>query len=173
MRHASIRPARLRDVDAIARVHVDSWRSTYRGLVPESYLASLDVADRARMWADILARRDSIVLVAEDRHDGIVGFASGGASRWAGMPFDAELYAIYLLDAAQRQGVGERLFDALVERLVGAGFRSMVLWVLAKNAPACRFYERMGGVPAGTREEELGGTFLAERAYGWTGLRER
>lgn len=170
-RRESIRPARLRDVDAIARVHVESWRSTYRGLVPESYLASLRAEDRARMWADVLARRESIVLVAEDEDGALLGFASGGASRWAGMPYDAEVYSIYLLQSAQRAGVGERLFRTLVEKLLGAGFTSLMLWVLARNEPARRFYERLGGSPVATRDEELGGTYLTEQAYAWPDLR--
>ena len=33
-----IRPDDVSDAVAIARVHVDSWRTTYAGIVPDDYL---------------------------------------------------------------------------------------------------------------------------------------
>ena len=36
-----IRPATLEDAPAIARVHVDTWRTTYAGIVPDEHLAKL------------------------------------------------------------------------------------------------------------------------------------
>jgi hypothetical protein len=35
----TIRRAVREDARAIARVHVDSWRTTYRGIVPEEHIA--------------------------------------------------------------------------------------------------------------------------------------
>jgi hypothetical protein len=42
-----VRRAVSGDAASIARVHVESWRSTYAGIVPEAYLRSLDVDLRA------------------------------------------------------------------------------------------------------------------------------
>ncbi|MHB1536011.1 MAG: hypothetical protein ACYC1D_15655 [Acidimicrobiales bacterium] len=36
------------DEDAVAAVHVWSWQTAYRGLVPSEYLDSLNPAERAR-----------------------------------------------------------------------------------------------------------------------------
>jgi hypothetical protein len=38
----SIRAATPDDAVAIAHVHVESWRTTYEGIVPGEYLAGLD-----------------------------------------------------------------------------------------------------------------------------------
>ena len=50
-----IREASPRDAAAIARVHVDSWRTTYAGIVPADYLANLSYTRREQFWCDILS----------------------------------------------------------------------------------------------------------------------
>ena len=52
-----VRAATPDDVDAIARVHVETWRSAYRGLVPDEYLAGLSPARRADQWRAFLGDR--------------------------------------------------------------------------------------------------------------------
>ena len=47
---------------------------------------------------------------------------------------------------------------------------SMVVWSLARNERACRFYERLGGRPIDGRETPVGAQRLAEVAYGWDDL---
>ncbi len=42
-----IRPARVEDAAEMAGVHVQSWRSAYRGLVPQDFVDGLDIARRA------------------------------------------------------------------------------------------------------------------------------
>jgi L-amino acid N-acyltransferase YncA len=79
-----IREARLDDALAIARVHVDTWLSTYRGIVPEDYLARLDYSPRERSWGQMLstaAEDNHFIYVIEDRAGQIVGFADGGQER--------------------------------------------------------------------------------------------
>ena len=63
----TVREATPADAPGIARVHVDAWRTTYRGLVPDSYLAGLSYADRQTMWERILTTPDrkSFIYVAE------------------------------------------------------------------------------------------------------------
>lgn len=36
-----IRKTKLEDASGIAKVQVDSWRKTYKGIVPESFLNSM------------------------------------------------------------------------------------------------------------------------------------
>ena len=60
----------------------------------------------------------------------VVGFADGGPERGGDPVYCGELYAISILDTYQRQGIGRCLTQAVAERLLRAGFRSMLLWVL-------------------------------------------
>lgn len=69
----SIRAAVQQDAESIAHVHVQSWITTYAGIVPAKYLASLNEAERIPLWQDWLSR-DIRVYVAE-KDGGVVGFA--------------------------------------------------------------------------------------------------
>ncbi|HEY2472612.1 MAG TPA: GNAT family N-acetyltransferase [Terracidiphilus sp.] len=164
----SIRPANDSDAGAIAHVHVESWRTTYTGIVPDAYLAGLDEILRAKLWHEWLAGR-ALVLVAE-RGGQMVGFAHGGANREVLEECDAELYSIYLLREAQRHGAGTALLRAIASALRERGFRSMAVWVLERN-PARGFYEQMGAHLAASKVIEIGGAKLLEVGYVWPELR--
>jgi GNAT superfamily N-acetyltransferase len=163
----SIRAATEHDAAAIAHVHVQSWRTTYAGIVPDEYLATLNEGERVLQWREWLTK-DIPVYVAE--LDGeIAGFISGGAIREPIQKYDAELYAIYLLEQAQRQGIGTALLKKLAELLSSKGFSGMIVWVLEKN-PARDFYESTGAQRISAKEIEIGGVRLAEVSYGWADL---
>lgn len=163
----SIRTGISTDAPDIARIHVESWSTTYAGIMPKEAIAAQSYDQRHSFWSRILSeRRETMVLVA-DRDGEVVGFSSAGASRTEHSRFSAEIYAIYLLPKDQGQGHGKKLFNATKDALAGAGHRGMVLWVLARN-PACGCYVRMGGVPVAEKVEEFAGENLTEVAYGWT-----
>jgi GNAT superfamily N-acetyltransferase len=111
-----IREASPTDAAAIARVHVDSWRTTYAGIVPADYLANLSYARREQFWCDLFSTPTpaGCVYVAAQETGEIVGFASGGPERSGNVVYRGELYAIYLLAPYQRQGLGRRLTMAVV-----------------------------------------------------------
>ncbi len=164
-----VRPAGLGDAAAIARVHVSTWRTTYRGMLPDDFLASLTEAHYADRWKRGIGDRTSRVYVAEDA-DGVVGFASGGRERTGEDGFGGELYALYVDDHAQRRGHGRELVRAVVGGLRDMGLRDMIIWVLRDNAGARAFYERLGGVYVRTQPITIGPTILFEVSYGWRSL---
>ena len=156
----------MSDAPGIARVHVASWRSTYVGIVPDEYLASLDCTERERVWGRLITDDSQFTSVAEHRIDGIVGFVSGGPTRMDDMTCTGELYAIYLLEQHQRQGIGRRLVTELSTWLLSQDISSMYTWVLAKN-PSRRFYESLGGIEFRRQSITIGGRDVVEVAYGW------
>ena len=167
-----IRPARSADAGGIAAVHVDTWRSTYPGLVPSSVLVRLSRRAQAREWSAQLSRRQFAewVVVAELDNGRIIGFGSCGEARATGLPQAGEIFTLYVSPEHQDCGVGRaimlRLFDLLNDR----GLTSVLVWVLAQN-PSRFFYEAMGGRRVAEREERLWNTMLAQTAYGWDDLR--
>lgn len=169
----TIRQATLQDAPAIARVHVESWQSTYRGLIPDSYLDKLSTTARERMWTRILSATDdsSIVLVAVDESGEIVGFINGGPERDNDPIYTAELYAIYLLDSCHGHGTGRALTQALTAHLVQLGYTTMLVWVLADN-PTAGFYQHLGAHYLRSKRDEIGGADLEEAAYGWSDIRD-
>jgi GNAT superfamily N-acetyltransferase len=79
------------------------------------------------------------------------------------------LFAIYLVDQAQRRGLGTALLRKLAESLRDKGFKGMTVWVLERN-PAKHFYERSGAALVTTKEIEIGGAVLQEVAFVWPDL---
>jgi GNAT superfamily N-acetyltransferase len=175
---AEIRPAEVADAYDIARVHVESWRETYRGMVPDEMLAALSVQKRTDAWGQIMAgpsKDGGITCVFLAVIDGvIVGFGSCGAQRTDTLRdrgYDGEVGAIYILQSVQGRGLGKRLMNSMVKNLRGRGFHGAALWVLRENARARRFYESGGGVKIGDRcEDRGGGVTFYEVAYGWPNL---
>jgi ribosomal protein S18 acetylase RimI-like enzyme len=164
-----VRRAHIDDAAAIARVHVDSWRTTYRDLLPAEFLASLTEAGYTERWQRVIGDGSSRVYVVEEDGE-VVGFASCGRERAGEAGFAGELYAIYVLEGAQRRGHGRELVRAAVEGLREMGLKDLIIWVLRDNAPARRFYERLGGTYVRTQPITIGPTTLEEISYGWRSL---
>ena len=157
------------DAGPIARVHVDTWRTTYAGIVPEEHLASLSYQERESRWDRILTTDQpaSSYFVAENDVGEVVGFASGGPERESNQASRGEIYAIYVLELYQGKGIGRRLVEAVAQRLQAEGFSSVLAWVLKDNRPARRFYESLGGEQVGRKKTAIGGTDHIELSYGW------
>jgi GNAT superfamily N-acetyltransferase len=165
-----VRRASISDAPAIARVHADTWRTTYKGLMTDEFLPNLSYDRRQRMWEESLndPKRTTTVLVADDEEGRVIGFAACGAARDE-KEYDGELFAIYVTQDWQGRGVGRELLRSAAQDLKARGFGSMLVWVLADN-PFRRFYESLGGERVRTRNAEIGGQGLRELGYGWRSL---
>jgi len=163
-----VRPGTIRDAPGIAAVHVQTWRTSYKGIVPDSFLDGLSIARRADQWREALSQvgPPSFVWVAEATNS-IVGFSWVGPARDEDAEVQtAELYAVYVLSTSQRSGIGSTLVRRSVESLIQERFRQATLWVLARNVAAQKFYERLGWEPEGaTKTEVWQGTKFDEIRY--------
>jgi ribosomal protein S18 acetylase RimI-like enzyme len=146
-------PAGPADAEALAAAHVASWRQTYRGLLPDAYLARMSEAAHARRFAHQLLHPgpDEVTLAVADRW-GLVGYAQGGPSR-RGAPGEAEVATLYLVRAAQNRGLGGKLLGDTARALAVRGATSLVISVLRDNFAARGFYEHLGGAPEPARQE--------------------
>jgi ribosomal protein S18 acetylase RimI-like enzyme len=161
-----IREARIDDAEGIAKVHIDSWRTTYKGIVADDILDKLNVENRIERWKSILGNpsQDYRIIVAVDQQKQIIGFLDGGINREKAYDYDAEMFAFYLLEHVQKQGIGREMVKVLAVELQKMGLKSILVWVLKDN-PARRFYEKLGGDYVDAKYLE--GLRLDEVAYGW------
>jgi ribosomal protein S18 acetylase RimI-like enzyme len=166
-----VRPAELDDAAEIARVHVATWRSAYRGLLPDDFLASLSEAHYAERWKRVIGDGMSRVFVVDEAGT-VAGFASGGRERAGEVGYAGELYALYVLEEAQRRGHGRELVRAVAGALRDLRLPDMIVWVLRDNSPARAFYERLGGTYVRAQPITIGAATLEEVSYGWRGLDE-
>jgi ribosomal protein S18 acetylase RimI-like enzyme len=168
----AIRPASLSEAAIIAQVHDVCWRAAYTAILPDSVVRSSTLIAREALWTDLLARPagERCAFVAEV--DGaIVGCAWGGPEESGDPHYRAELLGLYLLPEHQRRGLGRRLVAAVAEQFARQGESSLLLWALAENSPARRFYEALGGQLLYRRDTVLSGLPVPEVAYGWPDLR--
>ena len=156
-----VRAARAADVPAIARIHVDAWRAAYRGHMPDAYLDSLDVEQRARMWSGALSRPAPARLVVTEP---LTAFCFYGPSR---EDDQAEIYALYVHPDHWRRGGGRVLCARAEQDARERECASIALWALQANEDARRFYERVGYAPDGAERDNtrLTGFALHEMRY--------
>lgn len=142
-----VRPAVPEDAAGIARVHTETWRVAYDGLIPADYLDQLDEEARTQQWTQILETRAGLPVQVAESSGTVIGFISIGAAR--DVPEDpkvSEVYALYLAPEHWGQGVGRRLHDRGVDLLRSADFERSHAWVLDGNNRAIAFYLRQGWV---------------------------
>jgi L-amino acid N-acyltransferase YncA len=164
----NIRKAVLLDVNGIAKVHVDCWKSTYANIVPNEYISKLTYEKREKLWEQVI--QNGNVFVAEDENGQIVGFADGGKERTGDYKeYPGEMYSIYILKSFQNRGIGKRLMKAVVNELLKQDIYSMLVWVLKDNNSR-NFYEQMGGKVVASKTVDFSGKKLIELAFGWVDI---
>jgi len=149
-----VRRARPGDEHAVAEVHVHSWQVAYRGLLPTTFLDRLDPAERAQRYSFAADSPDAPLTAVATEGERIFGFVTVGPGRDPDSDGTGELYAIYVDPSWWGRGVGRSLIGEARRLLVGRGHSEALLWVLAGNARAERFYRADGWHPDGSRRQE-------------------
>jgi GNAT superfamily N-acetyltransferase len=170
----TVRMAHEGDGPGIANVHLNSWRETYSGLLPEDYLATMPLTFKNRMksWNQLIDKQPQGrgIWVAENDRHGIVGFSTVELARDEKFKDLGELGAIYLLKHYQGAGVGFSLLRAAFSFLRTAGFTKAYCWVLKDN-PTISFYEKSGGkIADDVKVDKIGQVELVELACIWEDL---
>ncbi|WFE24966.1 GNAT family N-acetyltransferase [Solwaraspora sp. WMMD791] len=155
-----LRPARLDDVSAVGHLHHLSRRSAYRGIVADAALDAVPGPALAAWWTERLTyERDTHRLTVAERDSELAGFTYVGPHS-DGDPDTGELYAIHVAPPHQGTGIGAALLRDALDTMRGHRYDRAVLWVLAENRPARRFYEHSGWRPDGQRRDSWIGPVL-------------
>ena len=167
-----VRRATVDDAEAIERIRVETWRATYRGLLPDGLIDQLQ-PNVERRRERLRSRSPSELNFVAEETGGVVGYAFAGPERARDPEYAGEVYAIYVLPSAQGKGHGRALIRECARALASRGLTSMLIWVLRENRIGRGFYERIGGSPV--REKQLeefpGAEEHVEVAYGWKDTR--
>lgn len=165
-----IRKANVEDSEALARIQVDSYRTAYAEIFPQSYLDHFTYQEQEQDWRGLLTSgRQSELFVAETAADGIAGYVLGRAGPSEVPPYDGEIVALHVRQGDQGRGIGRQLIATIAKQLSRKGCTSLMVWVLESN-PARGMYEGLGGEKIGEKawdgNEEFGSE-VKEVAYGW------
>lgn len=166
-----IRKAKSDDAQGIAKVHVDSWRTTYKGIIPNDFLNNLSYEQRTELWKRNIAREDNYVVIAENNEGQIIGFADAWKRGNNVAENSGDLTSIYLLEKCQGRGVGKKLFKELFEYFKRKGYDKVFVEVLEENKTRF-FYEYYGANLVKTVQLKIGGKILNELIYEWNNVDE-
>lgn len=163
---SGVRLARPVDAQAIAAVEVETWRTTYAGILPDEVLVGLSVDGRTRHWRTELERAPKGIWVWRDNSGAISGFGQCGRQRDLSLPFQGEISMLYVQTDAQNNGIGRQLLLALLATLLASDCRTILTWVLRSN-PSRYFYDHMGARALLERQIPVAGHLIDAVGYGW------
>lgn len=166
-----IRKASLIDAEGIAKVHVDSWRTTYENIIPKDYLDNLSYNQRADLWKNNIRNKENFVIVAENDEGQIIGFADAWKRENNNEKNSIDLTSIYLFETDQGKGIGKMLLKELFEYFKKEGYRKVYVEVLEENKTRL-FYEYYGAKLVDTIQINIGGVELKESMYRWDSVDE-
>jgi len=146
---------------AISHVYEESWKSAYKGMIPQAYLDGIPEGRWARAIDD--PTWHTLIMLDDGR---IVGTSSYCTTRFEDMHGYGEIISIYLLPDYVGKGYGRQLLQAAVDGLRQLGYTDIFLWVLEDNARARHFYECFGFEASGVYlDGVIGGKKLREMQY--------
>ncbi|WP_017754026.1 GNAT family N-acetyltransferase [Calidifontibacillus oryziterrae] len=138
-----IKKATTKDSESISKIHALSWKTAYKGIVPQQYLDEL----KDDFWVNAFDNwiSNNIVtaqLIYEDELP--VGCIAFGKARDEKFSEWGEIISIYVHPDFCRRGYGQQLLHTALRDMKTKGFRNCYLWVLKENDNAINFYKKNG-----------------------------
>ena len=165
MNKFEIRKALIEDAYERAVCHVSSWRSAYKGIVPDEYLDNLSVENRAEKFKRQLQELTNVLFYNAVYENKIIGLLGIWKSSGEDKPNTGEIGGIYLIEEFWGKGYGREMMNFAINTLKNMGYNEINLWVLEDNIRARKFYEKCGYVFDGTKKEIIIGKPLIEIRY--------
>lgn len=138
-----IRRAKIEDAVAISKIHALSWKTAYKGIVPQKYLDELKVDFWVTPFQKWIANGTLVadILFVDSIPIGCIAY---GKSRDDQLPEWGEIVSIYIHPEHCRKGYGGMLLRHALKQMNADSYKSCYLWVLSENINARRFYEESG-----------------------------
>ena len=135
----NIRMANVEDCESIAKISINSWKKTYKGIIDCKFLDKLDHENKKLKYIDRIKNKEKILVICNDVND-VKGFCWFGNSNDNNKDTDGEIYAIYLDNDSIGKGYGSMLFDSAITILNTENKKNIIIWCLNGNFIAKNFY---------------------------------
>lgn len=159
-----IRLNHLEDQEGMAKIKIDSWKHTYKNIIDENYLNSLNYEEQTQKYIDSYEEYKSTVLIAEDKSTKeIIGYAcfSTEPNEYS----DSELVSLYLSPKETGKGIGSSLFREVIKELKKYNKKSMLIWCIKENKNAIKFYEKQGAIKKHEKMARIGNKVYQEYGF--------
>ncbi len=158
-----IRYNRLEDQAQMARIKIDGWRDTYDQIIASKYLKGMDYEEQTQRFFRSFEEYKERVFVAV-RGKEVLGYACFDPKERS-FKYDAELESLYIRNNEHHKGIGTALFKEAAKELRSRGKRNMIVWCLKGNDNAIKFYEKLGGIKAETKQAKIGDKIYEEYGF--------
>lgn len=140
-----IRRIEIEDIEAVADIKIDGWKTAYKGIIDAEFLDNMDRNAEIEKRRNDYNQSGFIVAVIDNE---VVGFSrytfdSEDSKRYSDI--DCELRAIYVKSSLKKKGIGKNLMKYVINQFKSSGKKKMILWCFKENYPSRAFYEKMGG----------------------------
>ena len=142
MNEIKIKNIRKEDIETVAKIKIDGWKNSYKGIVDGSFLDFLDTKKETEKL--INNYNENGFIVATDNNE-IVGFCRYSEVLDESDSIDCEIRALYVKTQLKRKGIGRELVKYAIKEFKRLGKNKMIIWCLEENYPSRAFYEKMGG----------------------------
>ncbi|XOJ02546.1 N-acetyltransferase family protein [Paenibacillus polymyxa] len=148
---------------------MDSWRTAYKGIIPEKFLTNLSYKQRTELWIENIEKKDNFVILSENSEGEIIGFADCWKRETNKVPDSVDLTLTYILKEYQGIGLGKELLKNIFSRFNSLGYQKIFVNVLEDNK-ARYFYEYYGAHLSESVQIKIGGKALNELIYEWDNI---
>ena len=162
-----IRAGKLSDADQITAIKVDSWKETYKDLIPKEALNKITYEKEKEKYINKFNNRR--IVVYEENNE-ILGYSFFGKRQNVNKEkmedYTSEIYALYIKNDFKRKGVGTKLINHIWDTLKKENNEKVLLWCLKDNQNAIDFYKKNGFEYLNNKKEELNGVNIEELSFG-------
>lgn len=162
----SIRYANLDDSDVLGKIHSESSRAGFKGIIPDHILNDVFSIERRtkRFVSEISEGSPRTAVIFEAKEP--AGLISFGKCRYGNNDKSwIEIWRVYLAPKFWGSGVAEELIEWVIKEILNEHFTNIELWVLEENMRARNFYEKMGFKHDNTFQISNTGKELKELRY--------
>jgi len=161
-----IRETKEADAYDSASVHVLSWQSAYRGIIPDAILSRFSIEEQAERFLNDYNEYKGVSFYYVAELEGkIIGNLVISRCRDKDKPHAGEIIAIYLLEEHWGKGYGRAMIYYALDILKSIECNEVVIWVLEENIRARKAYESNGFTLDGIKKEINIGKPLTELRY--------
>ena len=164
-REIAIVPAEKSMAYKIAKAHIKSSQTAYKGIIPQDFLKNISVEARAKSYkfGDDLGKDDFFFAVKISGD--IAGLLYICKYRGEAPADTGEIGGIYLAPKYWHRGYGKKMMDFSIDFLKNKGYNTIKIWVLEQNKNAIDFYKKFGFSFDGTEKISKLGSSLKTVRY--------
>jgi len=154
----NIEKPKKEDAIQIAKLVVDSWRTTYKGLINQEYLDNLNIQNVTDRWKKEFEQNNIILVYKENKNIlGVIKFGAEELEKDKG-----EIFVLYVKLEERRKGIGTKLLNQAKQELLKMGYKDMIVWCFDENKIGKSFYLKSGGEQKEDRNFEVNGVGTKE-----------